>query len=195
MPRTVPRRFGVLAAVLWFTLLVSQSAAASNIVVNPGFETGDFTSWNLDGDRYFNYVSMILPHGEEHAARLGQFYSRGYLSQELPTTPGAYVLSFWLSNEGGTPNYFAVYWGGDHLGGGLLKLSLTDVPGFTYTQYSIPGLVAVGPTTVRFEFQQDPHYWHLDDVEVTRSSSVAEPGSSLLLLGIGLAGLRAWRKR
>jgi len=46
MNRKTPLLIAVLASA-------ALSAHAQNLVVNPGFETGDFTGWSLSGDTGF----------------------------------------------------------------------------------------------------------------------------------------------
>ena len=128
--RTAPQRFmhfdddlsqtGVLpmikhlaaCAALAFCLAGSGRAlAGGNLVVNGGFETGDFTDWLLRGDSVFTFVGSDLPHSGKYAADLGTSVQGGVVSieQSLSTIPGKpYLLSFWLENDGGTPNSFAV---------------------------------------------------------------------------------------
>src|SRR5262249_25131594 len=54
--------------------------AAGNLV-NGGFETGDFTGWDLSGNTGFTGVSAINPHSGTYAAFLGPIGSLGFLCQ------------------------------------------------------------------------------------------------------------------
>lgn len=80
-------------------------------------------------------------------------------------------------------------------GGPYTYFSLVDVPGSAPVSYTLSGLGLSGTAfDVRFVYQTE---WVFVS-EVTFAGSAApvpEPGSSLLLLGIGGAGLAAWRKR
>jgi hypothetical protein len=141
-------------------LLINQGP---NLVVNGGFETGNFSGWALSGNTGSTTVGGT-PHSGSYAANLGPVGSEGFITQTLLTTPGtSYVLTYWLANGGGTPNQFEAYIDGSVVPGS----QLINAPGFSYTQYSFT-FVAAGPTTqLRFGFQQDPSYYFLDDVSVS----------------------------
>jgi PKD repeat protein len=101
-------------------LLIVAHPATAQIVINGGFETGDFTDWTLSGDTGNTSVQGIdnfygiMPYSGNYEAELGTFNSFGHVSQTLSTTAGAgYLLSFWLINPfGETPNEFIVSWNG-----------------------------------------------------------------------------------
>jgi hypothetical protein len=118
------------ALLFVFLLLLVVPAAvqaqSSNLVVNGGFETGDFTSWTLSG---FNYpasvddgttglFSQISPHSGNYEANFESDGGAGYqyLSQTLPTTAGAsYLLSFWFDNAPSNFGEFLLTWNGSTL--------------------------------------------------------------------------------
>ncbi len=92
-------------------------AAREGLVVNGGFETGDFTGWTTAGDFEDCFVVRNAP-AFTHAGTWGAYLAPGgalaYLSQTITTTPGAgYWLSLWLNNTyGSTSNEFLVSWNG-----------------------------------------------------------------------------------
>ena len=184
------------------TAIVAALAAAATVpahadlVTNGGFETGDFTGWTQSGNTDFTNVfnlTVFPVHSGTFTAAMGPVGSDGFLTQILPTAAGStYQLTYWLRNEPAqpdapnTPNDFSA-----SIDGTILS-SLVDAPGQDYTQYSFL-FTAAGNDTLQFAFRQDPAFWNLDDVSVT-AAVVPEPGV-LALLGLGLAGLLAFRRK
>jgi hypothetical protein len=181
------------------TAVVPLSAAsicdgvAGNLVTNCGFETGDFTGWTFTGNTGFSGVTSSSPYVNSgtFGAQLGPVGSDGLLTQTLATLPGTVSITFYLYNDGGTPNDFTVFWNGVDVGP-----SFVDDGSRSYTL--VGGSVSsTGGDTLTFAFRQDPAFWGLDDVVVTQTSSATpEPGTvSLLLSGLGLvfAGIRRRR--
>jgi hypothetical protein len=185
-------------------LVVSLSlslVASANLVTNPGFETGDFTGWTLSGNTGSPQnpsmgVTNTAAHTPLFGVSAGPVGSLGFLSQDLVTDPGAsYDLTFWLRNDGGSPNQFQASWNGSVIAG-----SVIDNGGvLAYTQFTFPGLLATGSSTaLQFGFRQDPAFWSFDDVSVETSAPapVPEPFSTLWL-GLTLAGMLgvSWLRR
>jgi hypothetical protein len=89
---------GVAAAAL---IGASSVASAANLVVNGGFETGDFTGWTQSGDTSSTFVESFFVHSGNFAATFGPIFSLGFLSQTLTTTAGTgYTISFWFASNG-----------------------------------------------------------------------------------------------
>ena len=158
---------------------------AGNLVVNCGFETGDFTGWSNTGNTGFTGVTNSAPYvnSGNFGAFLGPVGSDGFLSQNVGANTHTYFVSFYLESDGGTPNDFTVYWNGVDVGPDLV-----DAPQFPYTLVfgTLTGNAGPGSNTLTFGYRQDPAYWGLDDVVVL--GAVPEP-SSLMLMGSGMLGL------
>jgi len=171
----------VLVGLVAAGLFVSTPAQAASIVINGGFETGDFTGWTLGGNTGFTGVINSAPYvnSGSFGAFFGAIGSDTSLSENLVNTPGAhYDLTFFLYSPGGTPNDFSVSWNGTTLN------SQVNAGAFPYTQFTFTNLLATGSSTpLVFLMRQDPSFWGLDDVAA--QTSVPEP-SSILLLGGGL---------
>lgn len=184
--------------------MAATSARAANIVANPGFESGDFTSWVTNttiedpwtvygGSDAFdgNYYTST---GCVGSACIAQDPSAdgAWLYQNLTTVIGdTYTLSFEFYSDG-NPMELQVLWNGN----ATPVLDLLNIGITPYTLYSVTGLMATSTTTqIEFLGQQNPGFDGLDDVCVDVSGGVCptsqgtpEPASLLMAAG-GLAGL------
>ena len=186
-----------LAFLAWALWLIS-SAASANLVVNGGFESGDFTDWTRSGNEDLTFVDGT-PHSGTYAAWLGPEGTLGFLSQQLSTAVGSqYALDFWVQHEPfgtGTPNMFQVFWADNPIA--VPGLPTTNLGDFDYTEYDVVLPVAAAASTeLKFGFREDTDYFQLDDVSVEPVSlPVPEPsiGFSLVLAAYGmLFGAKYW---
>jgi hypothetical protein len=155
-----------------FSLLIGQSA-----VLNGGFETGDFTDWTLNGDPSpYNFVdngsvaTAIHPHSGTYFAALGESGFQGYLSQTLPTVPGAaYLLSLWMNSPNVNPyqpNEFSVAWNGNTLFDQLNLPPITSpASGWTNLQFIVTATNAA--SVLQIGGRDDDYYLGLDDVSLS----------------------------
>jgi len=186
--------------LLWPAVLVALSglttAAYGDLVVNGGFETGDFSGWTVSpsamGGTYAVDNTGTYSHSGTCAAALGPYGADGFLSQSIPTTAGQqYQLTYWLANipdAGGSVwnNDFEVSWGGAE----IMASAILNAGPFSYTKYSFVVTGAAGSTPLSFGLRQDAKFFALDDVSVV----LPEPATlSLLALG-GLAMIRKRRE-
>jgi hypothetical protein len=176
-------------------------AVGQSIVVNGGFETGDFTAWTLVGNmiignNYFNAVTSenIFP-GVVHSGNFGAFLGEGgflaTLTQNLPTVSNQlYQLSFWLDNSvSGGGQHFIARWDGTNV------LNLSSPPVFAWTNFQFLVTASGTNTELRFLDRNDPNYFGFDDVMVSPVppvvfSSANTSGSDLQLAWNSLAGLK-----
>jgi hypothetical protein len=152
-----------------FTLNIGQ-----NLVVNGGFETGNFSGWIMDAASTQVGNRTGLVHAGRYGAQLGQTNTLGELSQNLPTIAGqTYLLSFWLTNPnnalGATPNAFQVQWEGETI------YHAENLPFQKWTNLQFTVTATNSGSRLEFDFQDDPYYLGLDDVSVKLVVLAAAP--------------------
>ena len=184
--------------VVWLALVAAMCgpAAATNLVLNPGFETGDFTNWTVTGEGIA--IDTVFPNTGCCDAAFGATTTDpdvGVLSQTLSTVGGkSYTLSFALLDEAGfSGDSFIVQFGG-------FSTTITGdeaaPPGtlpslYTPMTFIVPAAdIGGGATVLSFKGLNDLSLgidWNLDDVSVT-AAAVPEPGTWILLV-LAFAGL------
>ncbi len=178
---------------LVLALALLPGVANASLIVNGGFETGNFSGWTQSGNLGFTSVSNNLSlyvHSGSFGASFGPIGSLGYIEQTIATTAGGtYQLSFWLRNLSGSPvNQFVALWDG------ATVTSLTNSAAFGFTQFTY-NLVAVDSSTVvKFGFQHDPNFFGFDDVSL---NAVPVP-TGVVMAGVGivcLGGFSYFRRR
>jgi sugar lactone lactonase YvrE len=143
------------------------------LVLNGGFESGDFTGWVEIGDFTFCGIGSdpTVVHSGHYGAELGTVGALSYLSQTLSTVAEqSYVLSFWLdSPDGQTPNEFLVSWNGTKL---FDQTNLGTV-GWTNLQFTVKATNI--SSVLEFGFRNDPSYFGLDDINVAAVTALLPP--------------------
>jgi MYXO-CTERM domain-containing protein len=199
------QKFSLTFAAAALLAAAGTQAHAANIVLNGGFETGDFTDWtvgNASGDDPWRVATAGFvgndPFDGTYFASTGCVGStcitgapsqQASLSQNLATTVGdTYTLDFWFGSAGNPMELQALF-------GGTVVEDLLNIGRTPYTEYTISGLVATSPTTqLEFLGRQDPAWDELDDVSVTDTTVAGAPEPASWMLGFGgvlaLAGLR-----
>src|SRR6266446_10784432 len=178
--------------ILLIIAVVASAAltARANLVLNPGFETGDFTSWTQFGGTNFTGVTGtfggVPPHGGNFQAYFGPT-TPGGIMQTLTAPAGAYIADFWLAAVGGGPtDSFSASLGGTTF------FTTVGIGAFPYIHITGVAIATGANPVLQFTTLNVPSYWLLDDINVV---AVPEPWT-LGLIGLGALGLLgALRKR
>ena len=179
---------------LLLIIAVCASAALTanaNLVSNPGFETGSFSSWTQFGDTTFDGVGSSSPdgtppHSGNFLAFFGAVGTTSGIMQTLTAPAGTFNVDFWLAAGGADgASFFQASLGGNTF------YTLNDGGGFSYIH--VVATVAAGTNPVlQFTSENNPSWWDLDDINVT---AVPEPGTLGLIAFGGLGLVAALRKR
>lgn len=149
-----------LVQKLPFTLSIGQS-----LVVNGGFETGNFNGWTLNASTTQVVNNKAYVHSGGHGAQLGQSSTLGYLSQTLPTTAGqSYLLSLWIEVPNNafaaTPNEVRVQWEGTTI------YDQVNLPFMAWTNLQLIVTASMSGSELKIGFRDDPYYLGLDDISL-----------------------------
>jgi hypothetical protein len=159
-------------------LLAAEGRAPADLIINGGFETGDFRGWIVDPNPSFpQYIVTDPVHSGRYAAQIAGFsFAPDTLSQVVATTPGQqYLLSFWRFQDDGDPTILLeVSWNG------TLVFDEFNPGARPYEQFTAV-VTGTGSDTLLFKSANDPAFTYLDDVSL---EPIPEP-ASLVLLGSG----------
>jgi hypothetical protein len=165
----------------------------NNLIVNGGFETGNYTGWTLVDASNDSFISTNAQyvHSGVYGSEFGPYGASivppgyGTLSQTVSTTPGAYyTMSFWLNaQDGGT--LFQVWWDGAM----IADLSPGPVVFTQYTYY----VTASGATAVlEFRGDNEPAWYGIDDVSVGGTGGILLTTYTDETVSSSLAGNTYW---
>ncbi len=180
----------VLAAVA--ALTAAPAFAATNLVTNGSFETGNFSGFSQFGNTGFTGVAGnffgVNPTDGSFQAYFGPIGSEGGISQDIATMAGkSYTVSFDVANFGGGGTAIDVAFAGTSL------ISAVDQPGYGYTHETFTVAATGSTSALSFAFQQNPSYYLLDNISVT--SNAPEPATwALMIGGFGLVGASLRRR-
>ena len=175
---------GAVLTAIGLAMAVPAQALPLNLVVNGGFETGDFTGWTQVGNTGFSGVQCPGPSATVAEGNCSAFFgpigSSGGIAQSISGlhVGQLYLLTFAFLPDGGSPSSFSVLFGGTTL------LSLTNPAASPYHTFSFALLATAASETLQFNFRDDPGFLLLDAVRL----SVPEP-ASVGLLGIALIAM------
>ncbi len=155
---------------------VGQFTLTNNLIINGGFETGNFMPWTQSGDTGSTLVSSAVPiHGGRFAAEFGPL-NLGFIAQTVATVPGqTYQLSLWLAHpftDTGTGTEYQVT-----IGGAVVD-DQTDVGNFGYTQFTYTFTATDVTTTIQLGFKEPPNFFYLDDVSFTPVDAAPRAGGA-----------------
>jgi hypothetical protein len=156
-------------------MLTPTTLRADNLVVNGGFNSGDWTGWTIVNDG--GYLGFTLNDGGFYTY-FGAMSSNNLdiISQTLSTTPGqAYQVSFLLADTAAGAADFKVLWNDE------LLTAVSGASSFGFTEYTLTAS-GTGSDTLTFEGYNVNGYYNLDDVSV----DVTPEPSSIYLLGTAL---------
>lgn len=156
-----------------FTSSAQAILIGDNLLLNGGFESGDFSNWihTSNGE-----ISNQAHTGNFAAVFGGDATTFGNIIQGAELTGSSdYFLSFYLRNDGPGPSLFQAYVNG------FIALSLNNSAPFDYTLFSINVGSAQRREPIDFFFQPAGHFY-IDDISLA-THGVPEGGSTLLLLG------------
>jgi len=183
--------FGMAGAAVGLFASLSQANASINLILNPTFNTSDFTDWSVTGAS-----AAVVPSagtGFSNAAQFGDTIDT--VSQTVSTVAGdTYDVSYYfkITNTSQSPdNSFDVTFGGQTLGSG------TDSFFPNYAELIEP-VTASGPSsTIDFTGTSSGGNIFVSNVVVTDEGVVPEPSTVAVLsiAGVGLAGLILSRRR
>ena len=96
-------RSGTAGAVAFALLAFGAASAQANFVQNPGFETGDFTSWGANSGAPAGLAVVPQGYNSDYSASFsGGTAPHHVLAQSLTLdgTSTQFLIGFWLYNNG-----------------------------------------------------------------------------------------------
>ena len=182
-----------LLSSIAIALIASSRVLSANLIVNPGFEIGDFTGWTVSPAASLSSIAVVSgnAHSGTYAASFGATgVELDVISQTIATTPGTrYYLSFWLEIVNRN-NEFQVSFGGVTV---LHVIDRGSLDNPRYRQFCFSRRAIDSSTTLGFAGLNRPNFTYLDDVSVI--PSVCDSGSTAMLCSATALALFVARSR
>jgi hypothetical protein len=192
--------------VLAAGLALAATAASANLVDNPGFETGDFTSWTAwgqgwrtagGGDAYEGSYGLINDVLTSDVDEWRGIYQDISITAGLFYDAGVYIRAV---NVESSSSFLELQWRdslGDQVGSTLATAWVSSDQAFTYLGFSNIEAPA-GAVSARLQgvvnmssAPGDTDFHNFDNFTMTQ---VPEPGT-MALLAVGAAGMALRRRR
>lgn len=183
----------IIAAAFATVFLCTPALASQNLVINGGFETGNFSGWSQSGDTKYTSVygqGKAIGSGPVYPVADGQFSAAfgpstglGSITQTIDTVPGrSYNVSFVLANTDIEAHNQFIFSFDDGF-----QITSASLSPFGFRTISLPVTASGLTADVSFLFFNPTAFFLLDDVSVT--PAVPEPATwSLLLAGFAIIG-------
>ena len=173
IPVLAPRSTRALVALM---LLAGGYASAQELIVNGGFETGDFTGWTQFGDTSFTSVLSSGSHGGTYHGQFGPLTPGGIQQALTGVTAGqSLFIGFW-------------YYAGNVATGDFMSAAIGNITFFNvtsaptgWTQFTTTLIAPSNNPMLTFTFQNNPSYWHIDDIgmpEPPAGAAIGLPGGA-----------------
>ena len=181
-----------LSGAAFAAIVAVGPAGAGDLLVNGGFENGNFSGWSWTGDADFTgvgYDPSFAEGGSFYVYAGGPIGSDGYLSQSFADTAGAALtVSGWINGDGAGYSEVGLYWDGAPV------VFLSPVPATDGWERISAVVTATGFDTFAVGFRDDPSYVFLDNFAVSTPELSTWTMTLAGFAGLGFAALSARRR-
>ena len=183
-------RAAYLIPALFIAAISASATAATNILSNPGFETGSLAPWTA------NDGSPVVTNAQAHS---GTYSVAAFSGDSIKQTFAAIAtsditeVSLWALRDGGPFDSYTFYYS-DATHADFL---LNAIGASGWNQYNLTSNLAAGKSLVGFSiYGTSPGPTYLDDFVIATGGAVPEPSTwAMMLLGFTGIGLMLRRRR